>query len=168
MVKKKKQTMSLYERLLFLIVLMIITMTIQVWNSLNSVMALPYQAFRNCQKWMLPYKERGSNLDKPLSSYLNIILQSPIKYPMIYPIYLQDQGGGPRVKLPLISRFLIMAFNFGYVYIMFTWFKQNIYIKNSSSHNLTDSFTIHEIFHKLFDCQSPHQDIHLQEKKQVS
>ena len=98
---------------------------------------------------MLPYKEQGSNLDKRLSSYLNIILQSPIKYPMKYPIYLQDQDGGPSVKLPLISRFVIMAFNFGYVYNMFTWFKQNIYIKNSSSHNLTDSFTIHEID----DCQ---------------
>ena len=51
-------------------------------------MVLQDQAFKNCKKWMPPYKEGGSNLDKYVSPYINIIYQKPIKYPMKYPIYV--------------------------------------------------------------------------------
>ena len=33
-------------------------------------MGLQDQAFKNCKKWMLPYKEQGSNLDT--NAYLPI------------------------------------------------------------------------------------------------
>ena len=42
-------------------------------------MGLQDQAFKNCEKYMPPNKERGSNLDKCLSPYLNITYQRPIK-----------------------------------------------------------------------------------------
>ena len=51
-------------------------------------MVLQDQAFKNCKKWMPPYKEGGSNLDKYVSLYINIIYQKTIKYPMKYPIYV--------------------------------------------------------------------------------
>ena len=111
---EKKTNHVFIERLLFLIIPITIRMVIQIWNTLNSAMGLQYQAFKKCEKWMLPYKERGSNLDKRLSAYLNIIHERPIKYPIKYPLYLQDQGKCPSVKLPLIFWFLIMAFNLGY------------------------------------------------------
>ena len=59
-------------------------MIIQIWNTLKSVMGLQDQAFKNCKKWMPLCKQRGSNSDKCLSPYLNIIYQRPIKYPMKY------------------------------------------------------------------------------------
>ena len=61
-------------------------MIIQIWNTLKSVMVLQDQAFKNCKKWVPPYKEGGSNLDKCVSPYVNIIYQKPIKYPMEYHI----------------------------------------------------------------------------------
>ena len=55
--------------------------------------------------------------------------------------------GGPSIKLPLISWFLIMLFNFGYVYIISCGLNGCIYIvKNSSCDNLTNSFTIPEMY----------------------
>ena len=48
-------------------------MIIQIWNTLKSVMGLQDQAFKNCKKWMPLCKQRGSNSDKCLSPYLNII-----------------------------------------------------------------------------------------------
>ena len=45
-------------------------------------MGLQDQAFKNCEKLVPPYKERGSNLEKCSSPYLTIICQRPIIYPM--------------------------------------------------------------------------------------
>ena len=50
-------------------------MTIQILNTLKSIIGLQDQAFKDYKKWMPPYKERGGSLEKCLSLYLNMIKQ---------------------------------------------------------------------------------------------
>ena len=70
-------------------------------------MGLQYQAFKNCKKQMPAYKERSSNLEKWLSSFLNIIYQR-LKYCHLFIKW------GPSVKLVLTPLVFVMPFNFGY------------------------------------------------------
>lgn len=79
---------------------------IPVWNTRKSAIRPQNKAFKICRKWMLAYKENwwwGSNLDKCLSSYWKIIYQK-------LKCSLQLENGGPSIKLPLMSWFVIMAF----------------------------------------------------------
>ena len=62
---------------------------------------------------MLPYKERGSNIDKCLSLYLDITYQEHIKYPKKYPhLYIK---WGSKCKTAFNLLVFTIAFNFGYV-----------------------------------------------------
>ena len=90
-------------------------MVIQIWNTLKSEMGLQDQAFKNCNKWMPPYKERKSNLDKCLSPYLSIIYRKAhqISHEITPPIY---KMGDQNVKMSFISWFFVTVFSFGCVY----------------------------------------------------
>ena len=105
------------EITIVLIILITIRTIIQIGNTLKSVMGMQDQTFKNCKKLMSSHKERGSNLDKCLSPYLNIVYPRPIKCPMKCP-HLFNKMRGSYVKLPLISCFFIMVLNFGYIYII--------------------------------------------------
>ena len=66
------------------------------------MMGLQDQAFKSCKKLMPPYKERGNNLDKCLSSYLKIIYQRPIKYPMKYPDLFIKWGSNCKIAFDVL------------------------------------------------------------------
>ena len=92
---------------------------------------------------MQPYKELESNLDNCLSCYLNVIYQTPIKHPMKYP-NLSIKYGSKCQKCFDVLVFLSWLLTL----VLFTSssvVQTNLYIKNSSSDNLKDSFIIHEM-----------------------
>ena len=92
---------------------------------------------------MQPYKELESNLDNLLSCYLNVIYQTPIKHPMKYP-NLSIKYGSKCQKCFDVLVFLSWLLTL----VLFTSSSEvqtNLYIKNSSSDNLKDSFIIHEM-----------------------
>ena len=75
---------------------------------------------------MPPYKEPENNWDKSLFYYLHILQNAPI--------YLWNRG--PSVKLPQISWFFIVIFNFGYRCIIICELNKSIH------ETLTNSCTI--------------------------
>ena len=89
--------------------------------------------------------------------------------------------GGPSVNLPLISCLFIMSFNFGYVYILNSGFKQinilkivliswqncssfmNVWMSMYDTEGNRDHICIRDHF---FNCRQPHQ--HLPEREETS